>query len=244
MRDSDDLQQGSVASGGGNVIALFLALYLLVLAFFIVLVSISSIEEVRSKAVMDSLTSTFASLMPPTTELTAFTTLEGDVLAGQKFQEEITNIFASAIQVVDINVMQPGREMRIRMPADVLFVPGEPGVRPNLLPMLDRAVAAMGSPTAGMRHDMELVLGSDAVERDILPIGQTLALARVGAFGREMITRGAPPTSVTVGLQPGHPDVVTLWFFVRSADEGGMPFNAETTARKPDERAAENGNGR
>ena len=40
-----------------NTVALFLGLYLVVLAFFILLVTISTLEEAKSQRVMDSLTS-------------------------------------------------------------------------------------------------------------------------------------------------------------------------------------------
>ncbi|MCG8508815.1 MAG: hypothetical protein MI741_06260, partial [Rhodospirillales bacterium] len=79
---------------GSHVTSLFLALYLLVLAFFIVLVTISTPEDVKSQAVMDSLSSTFSSLLPPSTDLTAFSSREGDLLAGQALQEEMTDISA------------------------------------------------------------------------------------------------------------------------------------------------------
>jgi len=81
---------------GGSTIAVYLSLFLVVLAFFILLVTISSVEQVKSNAVMDSLTSTFASVMPPSTDLTPFAAKEGDVIAGQVFQEEVTGFFCDA----------------------------------------------------------------------------------------------------------------------------------------------------
>jgi len=56
-------QQGP--GSGSSSIFLFLSLFLLVLAFFILLVSISTVENVKSQAVMDSLTSTFTTVLPP-----------------------------------------------------------------------------------------------------------------------------------------------------------------------------------
>ena len=86
MDELESLRQSGSVESGGQTTALFLALYLLVLAFFIVLVTISSLEDVKSKAVMDSLTSTFSSLLPPTTDLTFFASREGDILAGEAFR--------------------------------------------------------------------------------------------------------------------------------------------------------------
>jgi len=74
---------------------------------------------------MDSLTSTFASALPPSTDLTPFAAKEGDVIAGQVFQEEVTGIFATLLRVAKIEVVQPGRLMRVLIPADSLFHVGE-----------------------------------------------------------------------------------------------------------------------
>ena len=62
---------------GSNTPALFLSLFLLVLAFFILMVTISTLEEVKTKSVMDSLTSTFTSIVPPSTDPTRFKSKEG-----------------------------------------------------------------------------------------------------------------------------------------------------------------------
>ena len=79
-------------SRSGTVIV-FLSLFFLILAFFIVLVTISTVEKVKSKAVMNSVTTAFTTNLPPRTDPTTdFTAKEGDVLAGQAFQEEITGI--------------------------------------------------------------------------------------------------------------------------------------------------------
>ncbi len=222
MDETGTIETVRAESGVNSTITLFLGLYLLVLAFFIVLVSISSFEHVRSKAVMDSLTSTFAAIMPPITELTAFNALEGDVLAGQRFQEQVTRLFSSAIEVIEIEVVQPGRAMRVRLAADALFQPGIEKVRPELLTLLDRIVAALSGAPAGLRYDMELVLGSDTIEHGVLPIGLTMPMQRIGTFAREMVGRGAPPGTIAVGLKPGKPHEAVLWFYVRAADEGGL----------------------
>jgi hypothetical protein len=34
-----------------------------------------------------------------------------------------------------------------------------------------------------------------------------------------MLARGVPPDSVTVGVKPGNPDMIIMWFYVRNIDE-------------------------
>lgn len=209
---------------GGSSIALFLALYLLVLAFFILLVSISTLEEVKSQAAMDSLSSSFTTILPPSLQLTAVSNSEGETLAGQQFQEQVTNIFSTTIQVTKVEVIQPGRLMRVQINSDVLFELGQAKIREGSKPLLDRIVASLSGRPKGLRFDMEFVIGSSYEHGEIMPVAQNLEMSRAGAFVREMLSRGVPPDSIAVGLKPGDPKKTEIWFYVRSSDETHLKF--------------------
>ncbi len=175
-----------------DIIPVFLGLFLLILAFFIMLVSISTFEKVKSTAVMDSLSSTFTKVMPPSGDPTDFNAKDGDVLAGQAFQEQVTGIFSTAIQVEKIEVVQPGRLMHIMMPTSALFRGEERTVRTDQVPLLDLIVAAISNRPPGLRQDLEFIIGTRYTSEKNLPVGETLELARAGAFARTMAERGAP----------------------------------------------------
>jgi len=209
---------------GGSSIALFLALYLLVLAFFILLVSISTLEDVKSQAAMDSLSSSFTTILPPSLQLTAVSNSEGEVLAGQQFQERVTNIFSTTIQVTSVDVIQPGRLMRVQLDSDILFESGTAKIWESNHPLLDRIVASLSGRPPGFRFDMEFIIGSSYQEGNIMPVEQTLEMSRAGAFVRAMMSRGVPPDSIAVGIQPGDPKKTSIWFYVRSSDETRLKF--------------------
>lgn len=207
-----------------DIVPVFLGLFLLVLAFFIMLVSISTFETVKSSAVMDSLTSTFTTVLPPTSDPTDFTAKDGDIIAGEAFQEQITTIFSTAIQVEKIDVVQPGRLLRLQLRANALFQQGEAAVREDQLPLLDRVVAALSNRPPGLRLDLEVIIGSEVLEGHALPVGQTLETARVGELARTFMSRGAPPDSISVGIKEGSPRGVDLWFWVRGEEETAQRF--------------------
>jgi len=219
MDEFDPLARPQPVSTAGHTTALFLSLYVLVLAFFIVLVTISSFETLKSRAVMDSLTSTFASLLRPSADPTAFTAKEGDFLAAQAFQEQIAAVFSTSIRVARVEVVHPGRFMRVAMPAESLFLPEAADIRETQLPLLDRIVASLSVTTPGLRYDMEFLIGGVRGPGGMLAAEQTLETARAGAFARAMLGRGAPPDAVAVGLRPGDPSEIVLRFFVRPLDE-------------------------
>ena len=82
---------------GNTTPVLFLSLFLLILAFFILIISITTFEDVKSQAVMDSLTSTFATVLPISSDPTEFMAKDEDVFAGQQFQDQISDIFLTTI---------------------------------------------------------------------------------------------------------------------------------------------------
>lgn len=225
----DEHDQHPVIIGGQSVdmVPLFLSLFLLVLAFFILLVTISQPEKVKSSAVMDSLTSTFKTVLPPNTDPTNFNAKDGDVLAGEQFQGEITDLFTTQIQVAKVEIVQPGRLMRVTLPVRAVFAEGKTDIMPSIVPMLDRIVASLSARPPGLRYDMEFVSGAKYTAGTDLPVRPTLEMSRAGAFARAMLSRGAPPDSIAVGLRPGDPARLTIWFFVRSEDETRLRFGAK-----------------
>jgi len=221
----DEFRIAVPASRGDHTIALFLGLYLLVLAFFIVLVSISTPEDVRSKAVMSSLSSTFASILPPSTDLTPFATREGEVVA-LALQSDVQGLFTTAIQVAKVEIVNPGRLMRVQLPSASLFFPDSAELREGQSPLLDRIVATLSAAPPGMRHDMEFIIGTRYAENGLLPDDETLSTKRASAFAKELAKRGAPPGSVAIGLQPGDSEEIVLRFHVRLPPKGAVPGDA------------------
>ena len=216
---------------GGGSIALFLALYLLVLAFFILLVSISTIEDDKSKAAIDSVYSSFSTVLPPSLQVNAARNTNGEVRAGQEFQEQVTEIFSTSIQVDQVKILEPGRLMWMRLKSDVLFESGKTDIKEVNHPLLDRIVASLSGRPPGMRYDLEFVIGSAYQSGKIMPIGETLEMLRAGSFVRAMLARGVPPDSVAVGIRPGDPEKINLWFYVRRSDEPVLtpaPADAES----------------
>jgi hypothetical protein len=230
MDEFDTLHPPASTDTDGHTTALFLSLYVLVLAFFIVLVTISSPEKVKSKAVMDSLTSTFASLMAPSTDLTTFASKEGDFLAAEASQEQINGVFTSTIQIARVEIIQPGRLMRVMMPADSLFFPGTTDIREAQVALLDRIVASLSVSTPGLHYDMEFIVGCPYGPGKSLPAGDTLENARAGVFARAMLARGVPPDSIAVGLRPGEAGDIVMRFFVRPQNETRLNFDRAVQA--------------
>jgi len=216
-------------------VSLFLSLFLLVLAFFILLVAISTVEDVKSSAVMDSLTSTFAKSQLNVSDPTEYTSKDGDILPGYQFQDQVTNLFSTVLQVAKIEIVRPGRFMRISIPAESMFADGETELRPVVIPLFDRVVAALSGRPPGLHFDMEFVLGVNYTPQGELPTGQTLALSRAQGVALELGHRGVPPDSVAIGLREGNIDTVTINFYVRDEEEQRFKYlNSKSKSASPE----------
>lgn len=197
----------------------FLSLYLLVLAFFILLVTISTFEEVKSRAVMDSLNTTFTNARPAETDPTLFTSRTGEVLSNPQFLTDIQALFTTAVEAARIEIVQPGRVMRIIMPLESLFFPAVSRIRESQIALIDRVIASLNGRPRGVHYDMEFVVGAAGIDNGDMPTAQGLAMTRAGAFVREMMSRGVPPDSISIGLSSGNPNDVVIWFYVRGENE-------------------------
>lgn len=205
--------------------SMFLSVYLLLLAFFILLNSISTFHEVRTKAVMDSLTSTFATLMP--VRSVPYSSQTGTVVGARDLFDRVGELFEAAIPAAKIKVAQTGHLMQVSFPVDALFLPDKPDIRPAQGALVNRLAAALGAPPRGVRYEATLLVGIGQGETAGLPIGENLAVARTGAFAREMVRRGAAPEVVVVGLEPGDPTMARALFRVIIEEDAGAAVDAD-----------------
>lgn len=195
--DQPARQKGS----GDPSLSIFLGLYLLVLAFFILLVSLSTIEEMKARAVMESLTATFGNSRPSGTS-----TGPGEGDPALLFERTVIAAFASLVHVARVEIVRPGRLLRAELPAAQVFADEAAALRPAVAPLLDRIVAAVSSaPGGGVAVELALAATDE-------PGRRALAMARADAFAREMLRRGAPPHRLSIALSPQAGDQVWLTF--------------------------------
>lgn len=196
-------------------LSLFLGLYLLILAFFILLVSLSTIEEMKARAVMESLSTAFGNEQPVGTT-PGNEGGDGSSLVAEEFVAAVGRM----VRVAEIEVIEPGRLLRVVLPPSLVFAAVDKP-RASLHPLIDRAVASLSSPPAGLQVEMEFALAPGAE-----PASRALAARRADAFAREMLARGAPPALISIALAPAAGNNAWLTFRLKA--------NATTSVAMPD----------
>lgn len=209
---------------GDKNIILFLSLYLLLLAFFIVLNSVSTLEEEKTYAVITSVATTFGWEGSRGFEVKPPASVEGKFLEPEEFLEAIADLVETAFPLAKIKVITPDRLMQVSVPPESLFVADEPRVLGEAVTFLVDVADALGQNPPGLRYETEVVVaGPWITARDLAP-GETLEIARSGALAAELAERGAPPGTVAVGVDHDESGEVRLMFHVRSEDDPRVDF--------------------
>ena len=196
---------------GDQTAWLFLSLYLVLFAFFVVLNSFSSFDRGRRDAVIDSVLDAFTTVVSTGDEMNlgGFAGLE---LQARRFQDAVTDIFETAIPLANLKVTAPGTRMEVNVPTQAWFE-GDSVVVRDPLPMLDRIVATVSSPPQGLSYEMVLVGLVPGDEADPLPTEMTPEVARIGNVARALDAKGMPPEAMSIGLEHGDSRFFRVIFF-------------------------------
>lgn len=207
---------------GDQSLWLFLSLYLLLFAFFIVLNSFSTFDDGRRDAVINSVLGAFAQVSGPGLEQDVGGTT-GSEMQARRFQDSVTGIFEAAIPLDSLKVVAPGTRMEVDVPAQVFFS-GDSVVVRDPLPMLDRIVATVSSPPQGVTYELSIVAQVTGNDVEPLPTGMTAEIARVGNIARALGLRGMPPSTISIGMDRGDSQFFKLIFFAVEDSRTSAPL--------------------
>ena len=212
----DEWRGDDGASQGTGVWPLYVGLFLVLLTFFIMLVSLAKPDSGKTSAVVDSLQATFGT-RPGSPRDDA-----GLFAPGASALAELGGYLVGLLRVAHVQRAARGEELRVTLPASELFPPDGAEVRETCLPFIDRVVATLSAPPSGVRLELAFSLGArpaDDTSRgeggDVLG----LAVRRGSAFARALVSRGAPPAAVAIGIDPGQPGRALLAFRSSAIDQ-------------------------
>lgn len=180
-------QQTRKVFGSDSTMGLFVALYLILLAFFIVLTSISQQSSSRATAAMESVNATFKQAGVADNGLDP---AELKSAASNEVLIEIDRAFSTAFNVTGQYAVSGGHIYQVQLPAAYLFAAGSFRVRPDVHHVLDELLTALNKAPSGETQEMALLFGSGdgPVDRE-LTRSQEIAIRRAGSFARYMSDR-------------------------------------------------------
>ena len=194
----------STKSGQNANIVAMLSLKLLLLAFFILLTTISKFEEERSRAVMYSVAVAFAGAVPATEGRAVPDAGIGALEKHASLSERIRALFRQTLPMVEVETAADGRVLRLEVRARDLFAMGHADLRPQRGLLLRRLANALTDPRRGPGLYTVEVL--HAVPPGDGAAATRLPAARSGTVVRSLTALGVPGDRLSTGLWPTRGD--------------------------------------
>jgi hypothetical protein len=199
----------------------FLGLYLVLIAFFIMLTAMSTFQPARTADALASLKSVFPSALsfgvPEEHQTSLF------VEARRSYADRVGRLLAASLPEALVDRPGRGDQIEARVALASLFKASSA----DPVAAADKALAGLAlvlaQPGEAGVFSVECLLpapgarGSEA---------ERLALARASSLARRLIQLGAPPASVAVGLDAKPGEQVRLLFYVRPADAPRLDFKS------------------
>ena len=195
---------------------LILSLFLLLLAFFILFIAISNRAEVKSRAVMNSLLSTFRTEVSSQSAQTLLSRV-GATPEPEELVNEMSRLWVTAVPIAEVEILTDGKSMLLRLPANMIFPGGAALLRKDRRDLVGDVATILATEAPGFSNELELLVGTDwqaGQEFDLKK--NNLEIQRAVEFADELISGGAPRESVSIGLTEGDGKELEFRFYVRS----------------------------
>lgn len=219
-------REAQIAAGGMASLEMLVAVYLLLLAFFVVLNSISNQKVAKAGAVMESVNSAFDKKFAPPAQVVDFLRKPDVIAPNDEFVDEIVGLMASVFSLDGGYHTEGGDTVRINIPLETLFSGNSATPRADLSPFVQELTALVLAEQGDQRREVEFVFGSGRNKLSSQPIqSQFMAARRAGNLAQALVALGLPPSSVSTGVGTGPEDVITVQFTVRSAQAVAVSFS-------------------
>ena len=223
--DDQNSREGSIDSVKSAGSYLVISLFLLLLAFFILLNVISTRTEVKSRAVMDSLLSTFRTVENSTQSAQTFLSNLGATPEPEQLVDEMRRLWVTAVPIAEVEVLTDGRTMQLRLPANIIFPGGQALLRKDRRRLLGNVANVLAAVAPGYSNELELLIGTNWRAGEKLDFDvNNLEISRAVEFANELIASGAPRDTVSIGIREGDGRELEFRFFVRSKAMARVEF--------------------
>lgn len=202
---------------------MILSLYLLLLAFFILLNNISEVEKARSRAVAGSLQNTFALRGRPTYKPAELTSAIGNALGDNSLDRRLGALVRAELRLAKFEVIEPGRLMLLRVHEAALFTGPDNEISSTGRRLIEKIAIELRNPPSGVRYDVEIRLS------------RTRAGARARAGGNGLLNRirKAAALSQALAEAKGWPGTIAGGVEHTVSAEARFLFEIRSDTRRP-----------
>ncbi|NOZ43248.1 MAG: hypothetical protein GXP02_08825 [Alphaproteobacteria bacterium] len=242
-KSSDNITGAKIT--GNDTTGLFVSLYLIVLAFFVVLNSISNQVQNKVNAATESVTRAFRNPYAPKADFIDILASKDAVTPNDEFYQQIQGVFASLIGFDGRFPTEGGSVLKVDFKTSDLFERGTSIFRPDQKKFLQRLAKFLSDGDVGERREIKIAVSSGKA----LPQGpeywKNLTILRAGAFAPQLKKMGVAGNQISVGITTGVQDRMTLTFYTRqvSAVVQSLSGRRKPAQKAPVQKAPEKNNG-
>ncbi len=207
-------------------VVVFLSLYLLLLAFFILLNSLSQPVAERTDAALGSIDATFRSPLETIVQSRTATSTPGSVVGPDKLQPSLRKLFETTLPVARFRVLEDGNIIRVSAPVSSFFEPDSDRLRLTRHDLMDGIAAGLVQAARVTRFEIEFRIGTGKTLPTPRWALDALPIRRAAGLARDLRRRGVAGDLIGTGVTPGARDRIVIFFRARPQPKAGSPRSA------------------
>ena len=193
---------------GDSGLITVLCLYLVLLAFFILLNFMTTPDETRARGVVDSVQRAFDHRSPATMVRLSGEARTGLPSSASLLVRDLSGLLADLAPDLASETRDGATVVRLAVSSDSLFEPGAATLRQDRVGLLDGVVSALANEAHDALHiETEVLHGVAGLAR-----AGSLEVDRAGALVRALTERGLSETGLAAAIQAGHEGQVLMVF--------------------------------
>ena len=212
------------AFGEDRGTVVLMSLYLILVAFFIMLNSMAQLEDSRIKEAMGSVKAEFRNELAISKAGPTVLSYDGKAEVVETFHSDVGKLFQENLPIDHVDPVRRGDDLTFAVPVDDLFRPGAVAVRPRARALLDAMAASLNRQRPGYAAMVEMVLGSGLELPDVDEGGDVCEVRRATSLAHALRRRGVAASAIRTGLNPGDPGQISFLFRVRDEDQAHLTF--------------------
>lgn len=209
--------EGGKNKSGGDTTSLFVSLYLIILAFFMVLNSISNQSQTKIVSATESVSRAFDNPFAPEADFIDVAETEDTLLPNDEFYEQLQGVFASLIGFEGRFPTQGGNVIRVEFNQSDIYEEDSPIFRDDQRGFFFQLARFLQNESIGTIREVEYMIYSG----DNPPSGpaywEDLSILRAGVIVERLKTMGVRENQLSIGVATGEEDKIKVSFFIRDA---------------------------
>lgn len=202
------------AKEGSSSSVLMVALYLVLLAFFILLNALAFTDQQRSEEAIQSVNSSFKGQEEGVKLLTKVPKSLSMEIIIKRHYDDLRHMAEDYINAKELKVVQHGKALVVSFPSAALFQPDSTFIKDDKRAFLKHVSASVYPGIPGTRVEIQIIGSSRNYLEGDLEEESKLELLRIGTLARFLSVSSVPQEQIFTGMIPGKEKIITLRFEV------------------------------